>query len=377
MRSLLSILLFVLVILSCEEKQSIETNQTNIDSLSYAELFQIENGEGYKKLTVFNPWKDRSVYKTYYLVSKSAKTLPQLPEDAVIIKTPVNRISTMSATHIGLLDKLGELESIIGHSSSDYIYNERLKARMNENKVTVTGAAQSLNLEAFIELNPDVLMNSVYDKIHNNLILVEQSGIPVAYNIEWMEAHPLARAEWIKFMALFYEKEALADSIFDDIEKSYLSTKYSIEPSNHQPSVLVSYKYKGTWFMPGGQSDQAALFRAAGIDYHYYSDSSTGSVPLSFETVIEEMTEADIWIKPGATTSIKELLALDERYGQFKALQEGEMYNVHAQIAENGANNYWEQGMIEPHLILKDLVKIFHPKLLPEYELTYYKKMDS
>jgi iron complex transport system substrate-binding protein len=40
-----------------------------------------------------------------------------------------------------------------------------------------------------------------------------------------------------------------------------------------------------------------------------------------------------------------------------------------------GANDYWESGSVNPHLILADLITIFHPDLLPGHQLVYYKQL--
>jgi iron complex transport system substrate-binding protein len=38
-----------------------------------------------------------------------------------------------------------------------------------------------------------------------------------------------------------------------------------------------------------------------------------------------------------------------------------------------GGNNYWETGVANPHLLLQDMVAIFHPELLPDHEFTFFR----
>ena len=61
-------------------------------------------------------------------------------------------------------------------------------------------------------------MNSDYGQFKK----IEELHVPVVINAEYLEKHPLGRAEWIKFMALFFNKEKKADSVFVVIEKEYL-----------------------------------------------------------------------------------------------------------------------------------------------------------
>ncbi|BAL99694.1 MAG: hypothetical protein KatS3mg049_2263 [Caldilinea sp.] len=52
------------------------------------------------------------------------------------------------------------------------------------------------------------------------------------------------------------------------------------------------------------------------------------------------------------------------------------MYNNNARLNEYGGNDYWEGGLANPDVVLADLIKIFHPELLPDHELVYYRKLD-
>ena len=41
-----------------------------------------------------------------------------------------------------------------------------------------------------------------------------------------------------------------------------------------------------------------------------------------------------------------------------------------------GGNDYYETGSAAPHLILKDLINIFHPGLLEDSVLYFYRKLE-
>lgn len=128
--------------------------------------------------------------------------------------------------------------------------------------------------------------------------------------------------------------------------------------------------------MPGGRSYVARFLADAGAAYLWTDDETTGSIPLDFETVFERAADADFWLNPGSWTSRAEAAAADKRYTQFRAYQTGAMYNNNARLNENGGNDYREGGLANPDVVLADLVKIFHPELLPDHELFYYRKLD-
>jgi iron complex transport system substrate-binding protein len=360
-----------------EHTQGISINEyehRNNTKIKYARLFNIEYYTGYKKITLFNPWKNNEVYYTYLLVSDNHAKL-RSSEREVVVKTPANSIITLSTTHIGLLNQLNLASKLIGVSTLGFVYNEELKKRIDKNEIIGVGYQNELNVEKIIDLSPGLIMTTGFEDFHDKLKLVEKAGVPVAYNLEYMEDSPLARAEWIKFAAAFFNCDQLADSIFNEIENKYNNIKQLVQSIKDRPKVLVGKVNKGTWYVPGGNSYVASLLRDAGAYYHWKSDTSKGSIPMSFEMVLENQMEADFWIDSRAV-SISALLKDDEKYVRFKAFRNKNVYCFSKRELKSGANDYWETGLVNPQLILADLIKIVHPEILPDHELIYYKKLE-
>ncbi|MBC7863854.1 MAG: ABC transporter substrate-binding protein, partial [Bacteroidia bacterium] len=210
---------------------------------------------------------------------------------------------------------------------------------------------------------------------------ISEAGIPIAISIDHLETSPLARANWIKFVAAFFEKGELADSIVNEIEKKYTDLKAMANPlssakSAPKPKVLTEIKLNDTWFVPGGKSFMAELLNDAGADYIWRDNEKTGSLTLSYEEVYLKALEADYWLNLSNWNSLKDCNAQDERNINFKAFKNKNLYNNNAILNKEGGNAYWETGLISPDEILADLIKIFHPDLLPEHKLKYYKKLN-
>ncbi len=74
--------------------------------------------------------------------------------------------------------------------------------------------------------------------------------------------------------------------------------------------------------------------------------------------------------------SLDQMKDVDARYADFKAFKNKKVYTYTARVNEAGANDYFESGNVKPDLILADHIKILHPKLLPNYKLYYYKKLE-
>ena len=141
--------------------------------------------------------------------------------------------------------------------------------------------------------------------------------------------------------------------------------------------ILSGLPWKGAWYVPGGKSFAAQFIKDAGGSYLWDENRSTEALPLDLEMVYEKALKADCWINPGAASSIKDILQVDKRLGGLDVIKTGMVFNNNAVVNINGGNDYWESGVTNPHLILKDLVKIFHPELLPDHNFIYYKKLEK
>jgi iron complex transport system substrate-binding protein len=225
-------------------------------------------------------------------------------------------------------------------------------------------------------LHPDVVMGYSMSSDYGQFKKMEELGIPVVINAEYLEQHPLGRAEWIKFMALFFGKEQMADSVFAAIEGQYLDAQRRVDTVAYRPTVLSGIVYGDAWFMPGGRNYQAQLMRDAGCQYLWEDNASTGFLELSFESVYEKANGADLWIGVGSLESLKALADADRRYAQFKPYKQKAVYTYDALKGKRGGSVYLELGYLRPDIILRDLVKIAHPQLLPEYTLYFHRRLE-
>ena len=347
-------------------------------SIDYAQNFKLEYRDGYKLLTVTQPWTGATEAVVYYLVPEAA-ALPELPEGAQVFRTPVKAVISMSSTYLPFLEEIGKLESIVGIDDATYIYNEKVKSLVGEGKIATIGGGASLapvDLEKVLQLNPDLILTSAtgipeYDT-HPKMV---EAGLPVVLDADYLENSPLGRAEWGKFIAAFFDLENEADALFDQVAASYLKTSAGARASAGKPSVFVNTDYQGTWYMPGGESYLAQLLQDAGTEYLFADLEGVSSHPLTFETVYEKALDADYWLNVGFASDKASLLAQDSRYADFAAVEAGRVYNFNARANDVGAVDYYESGVAHPETVLSDLVKIFHPELLPDHSLYYYQEI--
>jgi iron complex transport system substrate-binding protein len=204
--------------------------------------------------------------------------------------------------------------------------------------------------------------------------LLKANIIPVVC-ADYFETNSLARAEWAKALALFFNEEQKADSLFSAIEKKYLQLKNIADTCTHKPTVFTELKTGDVWFVAGGKSNMAQLLKDAGASYVFNDNNKTKALSLNMEQVISKAANVDYWLNLHFSNSAVDILKQDKRYQIFNAYKKRNLYNNNAMINETGANGYWEYGLNHPDELLADMIKIFHPTLLPTHTLKYYKQL--
>jgi iron complex transport system substrate-binding protein len=343
--------------------------------LTHTSGFAIDYFNSYKVITVPSPFPGGDP-QTYLLVQCGAP----IPEDVAadqVIEVPVKSIVTTSTTLLTALDELDLLDRLVGLDEATYVSNPTVREMDAAGQLTMIGVGAGVNVEQAIDLQPDLIMtvstgNADFDA-HPKLL---EAGLNVVLNAEWMESSPLGRAEWGKYIAAFFNREAEAEAIFADHVMRYDELTALAATTAHKPTVFVNVFGRSAWSIPGGNTYIARFLADAGADYLWAGETVNERLQLSFEEVYDVAQGAEFWVNSGRNAAtLAELLAEDARYADFAAVQNGNVWNNNANRGPGGGNLYWEVGVTEPDVVLADLIKIFHPELLPEHELVYYHQL--
>jgi len=374
MKNFIIVFLVFTTFFSCvkKEKKS-ETFLFSGDTLqlNHATGFAVHYHDDFKEVIVYNPWKLGSVYARYYLTKDENV---QTPQNGIKIRIPLKTIALTSVTQIEFLNTLNELNTVVGICSPDLVYNQMIRHRVENKKITNLGDAFSMNIEKTLVLNPQALMASGYNQNDPNVTRLSQAKIPVLYNNEWMETTLLGRAEWIKFVSVFYDREAEADSLFSFVEQNYNEIKNAVSHLKQKPNIMSGSNFRGTWYVPGGKSFMGQLFVDAGANYFYADDTSSGSLPLNVETIIQNFAQTDVWLNC-SFNSVEELLNADPKHTLFRPVVLNEVYNFNKRTLPSSANDFWESAVARPDLLLMDVISILYPTFLSEHELVYAEKL--
>ncbi|QOV21743.1 ABC transporter substrate-binding protein [Anabaenopsis elenkinii] len=359
-----------------------QTYDPNLDyfpvkaTINYAQGFDVEYHKAYKVVTVKSPWRDANRDFKYVLVQCGAP-VPENFRETQVITVPVDSVVSLSTTHLPHFTKLGLLDKLLGVRDFKQVNTPEVVERIKAGNITEVGRNNNTNIEQILELNPALITTyAVGNTQTDSYPQLLDAGLKVAINAEYMENSPLGRSEWIKFTALFFNQEEKAEKVFNQIASKYEEIAAKTQLVNNRPTVFVGFNFQGTWFMPAGDSYVAKYLNDAGANYLWSDDNTSGSLPLSFEVVLERAANADYWLNFSQSwQSLQDLLNEDQRYNAFQAVKTGNLYNNDAQLNEYQGNDYWESGISNPDIVLSDLIKIFHPQILPKHQLVYYRKL--
>ncbi|MGK4567434.1 ABC transporter substrate-binding protein [Flavobacterium sp. 3HN19-14] len=339
------------------------------NAVQYASGLAIYKHEGFSIVKIKNPWPNASKDFTYILKEKTG-IIPDSLKSFTTINVPIQSIVVTSTTHIPSLEMLGVENTLKGFPNTDYISSAKVRALIDAGKVRELGSNQTLNTEVLIDIAPDVIIGFGIDNNNPTLDNLQKSGLKVMLNGDWNEQNPLGKAEWIKFFGALYGKEKLADSIFSGIEKEYKATVEIAKKATTRPTVLIGAMYKDIWYIPNGTSWGSRFVKDAGGDYLWKDARGTGSLSLSFEAVFDKAQHADFWINE--SSSLEQMSAENPHYAQFDAFKNKKVYSFTNLKGKTGGIVYYELAPNRPDLVLKDMLKILHPELLPDHQLYFF-----
>jgi len=282
------IIVLAVLAISCQgSKTNIDNDKQDSDNqiVKNAKGFSISRYDNYSRLTVMDPWQGaKGIKLVYYLVKRDSPVPPEISAGKIIF-VPVRSIVCMSTTHVGMIDALGESKSITGISTAGYAYSDEITSRVKAGAISEVGYETSLNHELIIKLSPDlVMMYGIGSESSGHVNKLNELGINIMFNGDYLETDPLAKAEWIKILGAIYCKEEMADSIYNKEVNDYNAVRdYVKENTGSKPVVLLGLPFKDTWFISPGNSFVSKLIEDAGGSYLWRNTTSSESMPYGLE----------------------------------------------------------------------------------------------
>ena len=362
------------------------------DSLTfrYARLIHMEQVEDCRVVYIDNPWKPGMGLHTYVLVPASrGGDIPPSPfgggwGEATIVRTPLRRSVVFTSVHCALIDQLQATEQVAGVADLKYIKVSFVQEGVKNGHIVDCGDGMSPVVEKIIDSEADAILLSPFENA-GGYGRMENIGIPIIECAEYMEASPLARAEWMRFYGMLYGKEKEAEQLFAQVESNYMTLKQQAATAADRPSVLVDKMAGSVWYVPGGRSTIGQMLSDANADYPWADDTHSGSLQLAFETVLERAGESDLWLfRYDSPTPImlNQLLSEKDGYRMVRPIRlitnsESEIRNSSPVYGCNVTTSlFYEETPFRPDLLLQDFIKILHPDIPNLPPLRYYHRIE-
>lgn len=324
--------------------------------IKYAKGLKVEYRKGGVHVTISNP----------------APTATGDKPQHIIIKKPSSRFVCTTALQLGNFEVLGLENRIVGINSLRHIFSLQMIDQIENGRTETIGKEGNFDMEAVMAAKPDYILVSASK--YGGFETLKKCGVPLVPHHGYKEINPLGQAEWIKLVGLLTGETRRANAVFSDIENKYLTLKNEVEKKygtkKQLPTVISGRQLRDGWYIVGGKSYMAQIFHDAGADYIMKDNKESGGITLDFETVYAKGIHADFWQTDGTSVggySLKDLAAEDSRYATLDAYK-----NKRVIFCDLSQTPYRELAGVQPHFLLADFVKAFHPELLPHYTPKYY-----
>ena len=355
----------LLLFSSCNQRgKAVLSDTASVDSFlcpKYATGYQVKSQNGMRLVDVGNDYH-------FALVTLDDVAVP---DGYTKIHIPIKSTICMTALQLSNFTILDAHDVVKGLTGTKNLFNKDILQRVKDGRIVKIGMEGNFDTEMVLAANPDVIFISPFKR--GGYDAIKETGITLVPHLGYKELDPLGQAEWIKFVGMFIGKEKEACDVFAGIEQRYNDLKFKCQKltaNSQQPTVFSGEMHSGMWHAVGGKNYLAQIFRDAGADYVIKDDETAGE-DLEFEKMYELAANADYWrilnSFPGEF-SYEALIASEPRNELFKAFKERKV--IYCNMKQTP---YYEISPVEPDVLLKDFVAIFHPELVEaDYQPKFY-----
>ena len=258
---------------------------------------------------------------------------------------PEPDVVTSSTTHAHLLQAGVGLGRWAGCNSLNYLAEGPVLRHARKHEVVDVAGDGGWNVERMEALSPELVLGSpAYD--------LSTRGWPMVPITEYLEAHPLGRAEWMVPLAWMMGDSVAGAEAFAGVRDRYEALLGHGLKGEQAPKVLMGSGADGVSQAPGQNTFVARWVEDAGGQYALMEEDHDSNVALGLEQVLEHAAQCDLWMMvvhdPDSFT-VSDLLAQDPKH---RALLEA---TDEVWVCNTAKHDYFGALVVQPDLILEDL----------------------
>ena len=296
-------------------------------------------------------------------------------EDATVVTIPVTTIAANNDGTLAFVRALKRTDAVLALGGLS-TYNDTLRQRVAAGEIGKIGYNwhSEPDLEVLLDRQPDIAFLTV-DAPYNMKALgrARELDLAAAPTFDWAETHYLGRAEWIKYLALFFNAERDASALFESVVGRVADLKALAASAPRTPTVLWGYYGgDGRWWLHQNNLEARFLHDANAFNPYedFGSDRRSEGEPISSEQLLIAGAEADHWIIGDIHAAD---LPPDTYMNRFAAWQQGNLYHNYKRIKpEHNAYDWFETALVRPDWVLADLIALLHPEVLRHHETIFF-----
>lgn len=295
--------------------------------------------------------------------------------DGPVLHGAPRRIVAMSSTHVAMLVAMGMADRVVGASGSAWLTSPEILS--SAQAVVDVGYEGAIDYEALAAVRPDLVTLSAVNGPSTMEGKLDELGIPYVYIGDYTEQSPLGKAEWVVAMGEIAGDPARGREAFGDLPERYARWRDlasgAIGASGRVP-VMVNAPYGDSWMVPPDDSYMVRLIADAGGEV-MAPNPTRAARAIDMEEAWTLTRGAAIWLNPGTATSLDEVRRMAPKVSSAPVVREGRVWNNTRMMSSSGGNPFFERGVMEPDVVLADLIGIFHPELTQGREPVYYMRL--
>ncbi len=334
--------------------------------LEYAKEFTVDECTGGTRLI--------TIQNARYLVVPENSTVPNgLSEDITVLQKPLENVYLVSTSAMDPILKLDALSAVtLSGTSAENWYLPEAKEAMENGEISYAGKYSAPDYERIVSANCGLAIeNTMIYHTPEVKEQLEKFGIPVLVERSSYESDPLARMEWVKLYGILFDKEAEAETFFN--EQVQRIRPLLGQDTTGKTAAFFSVTSNNLVTVRKSNDYVAKMIGMAGGEYVFSNLSDNGNnlatINLSLEEFYAGAKDADVLIYnstiEGKIETTEQLLSKCPMLADFKAVQNGDVWCT--------TQSLFQESMELPDLIL-DMNRVFaaeSPNAVNEDELKF------
>ena len=363
--------------------QSEAPNNATLLEMKHAETFKVYERDGYRIVDLRAPlvsWGGSAQGADHsariVLVPKTLEAPPLTGdlEDAVVVRTPVERIAVNNGAMEAIIVAL-EVEDRLVAVGGVKSYDDSIRARSRSGELAQVGYgwASPPNIDPLLDSDPDIFLMVLEDLGHaEHYERIKDLGVPVVPVFLEAEASYMGPVDYVRLIGMMSGREAEADAFVSMVAENIRNLRSLVADRPPRTVLDAWYDGSGRWMATVRNAKNALLEDAGGINPMAQADDVRldDFVRVGTEELLQNGRDVDCWIiRDSHSVAFDDVAVLEN----FKSWREGCLFASDGMTKpEADAFDLYQTGPIRPDVILGDMVRMLHPDVRRE-PFVYYR----